>query len=310
MKLRCPEAGEVPLLTRSRIGDRRFVRWWPRRRPWARARTVRGAWLALTATASLSLFGALDVAANEPPTIVVTTSMLEAAVGELTSAAADVEVVRLLPPGSCPGHFDLSPRSLPALRSADAILRHHYQGVLEAKLVELGVPDANVIVADEAGTLLVPSRYADLVRRVARILSGMLPDRGDELLSAAEAVGTRVAGLDAELRTRPVPWRGAPVIASFQQAEFSRWLGLDVVAEIGRPEDASPRDLERLLQQRPALVVGNLQEGLQSASAVADRLAVPLVVFSNFPGAEGYGRSYDDLLAGNVARVDEAWSSR
>ena len=48
------------------------------------------------------------------------------------------------------------------------------------------------------------------------------------------------------------------------------------------------------MQHRPALVVGNLQEGLQSAAALADRMSEPLVVFSNFPGAPGYGEGYDD----------------
>jgi len=82
------------------------------------------------------------------------------------------------------------------------------------------------------------------------------------------------------------------------------------LAEIGRPEDVTPRDLEQLLQHRPALVVGNLQEGVESAAAVADRLEVPLVIFSNFPGADGYGQGYDQLLQKNLDRLDEAWSSR
>jgi zinc transport system substrate-binding protein len=251
-----------------------------------------------------------QVGAATSTSIVVTTSMLEEAVRDLGDAADGVNVVRLVPPGSCPGHFDLSPRAVPSLRSANAIVRHDFQGFLESKLLDMGVEDATVLVAEADGSLLVPSNYVALVRRMAGILAELLPERREALTAAAGDVGRRVERLEGLLRSRPAPWRGTPVIASFQQAAFSRWLGLDVVAEIGRPEDLTPRDLEQLLGHRPALVVGNLQEGLQSASTVADRLAVPLVVFSNFPGADGYGDRYDELLSSNLERLDQAWSIR
>jgi zinc transport system substrate-binding protein len=248
--------------------------------------------------------------ATSPTTVVVTTSMLEQAVRELGDAAAGVDVVRLIPPGSCPGHFDLSPRELPSLRSADVIVRHHYQGYLESQITDLGVESATVIVATTKGSLLVPINFAGLVRGVADVLAGLLPGNDGELVTAANEVNLRLLELEEEIRGRPSPWRGAPVIASFQQTGFSRWLGLDLVGEIGRPEDLTPRDLERLMRMRPALVIGNLQEGLQSATTLADRMSVPLVVFSNFPGAEGYGDDYDDLVRGNLDRLDEAWTMR
>lgn len=248
--------------------------------------------------------------AENGSTLVVTTSMLEEAVRALGEAAAGVDVVRLIPPGSCPGHFDLSPRAVPSLRTADAIVRHDYQGYLEEQIVDLGVADVAVIVAETEGSLLVPLNYARLVRRVADILAGLLPDQGEPLVSAANDVSLRLVELESEIRDRPAPWRRAPVIVSFQQAGFISWLGLDVVAEIGRPEDLTPRELERLMQLRPALVVGNLQEGLQSATTLAERMSVPLAVFSNFPGAVGYGTGYDELLLNNLERLDEAWASR
>jgi zinc transport system substrate-binding protein len=261
--------------------------------------------------AVLLMSGLARLGAGAPnPSIVVTTSMIEEAVQELGDAAEGVEVVRLLPPGSCPGHFDLSPRAVPSLREADAIVRHGFQAVLESKLHDAGVEGAVVVVADTTGSLLVPANYLSLVRRVAEILGELVPSRSDALSDSVGSVARRLDGLEGRIRDRPTPWQGVQVIASFQQAGFSRWLGLEVVAEIGRPEDVTPRDLEQLLQYRPALVVGNLQEGVESAAAVADRLEVPLVIFSNFPGADGYGQGYDQLLQKNLDRLDEAWSSR
>jgi len=249
-------------------------------------------------------------AGAESISLVVTTSMLEQAIRELGAATDGVEVVRLVPPGSCPGHFDLSPRSLPALRSATAIVRHEFQGFLEAKLLEMGVEDATVVVADAGGSLLVPEHYSRLVRRVGEIIIRLMPDLETEIGTAVSAVEDRMASLQRDIGVRPTPWRGAPVIASFQQAQFSRWLGLEVVAEIGRPEDTSPRDFEQLLQLRPRLVVANLQEGLEAATTIADRLEVPLVVFSTFPGADGYGNGYDELVISDLDRLDAAWRQR
>lgn len=249
-------------------------------------------------------------AAADSISLVVTTSILEQAIREFGPVSEEVEVVRLVPPGSCPGHFDLSPRSLPALRSANAIVRHEFQGFLETMLLDMGVEGATVVVADAGGSLLIPGHYGRLVRRVGEIVEPMLPKRAGEIDATVTAVEGRMAELERAIGARNAPWSAAPVIASFQQAQFCRWLGLEVLAEIGRPEDTSPRDLEALMKHRPQLVVANLQEGLEAAANVADRLGVPLVVFSNFPGADGYGLDYDGLVTGNLDRLDAAWRQR
>ena len=65
--------------------------------------------------------------------IVVTTSMLECAAREVIPPAQGFDIVRILPPSACPGHFDLSPRVVPLIRSAVIVVRHDYQDMLEKK---------------------------------------------------------------------------------------------------------------------------------------------------------------------------------
>lgn len=264
--------------------------------------------LAVAAAGAVLWLGA--PAAAGASSVVVTTSMLGSAVEELGPAAAGLEVVRLLPPGACPGHFDLSPRALPALRSASVIVRHPYQGVLESKLRDLGVSDARVVVAGPGDSLLVPAHYAALVAEVADVVEQETGRRAPELDAAVASVRRRMTDLEGEIRRRPSPWRGAKVIASSMQAEFSRWLGLDVVGELGRTEDVAPRELEGLLQLHPDLVVANLQEGAQAATGLAQRLGVPVAVLSNFPDAEGYGTGYEELVRSDLQRLDAAWNAR
>lgn len=71
--------------------------------------------------------------------IVVTTSMLESAASEVLPVSQRIDIVRLLSPSSCPGHFDLSPRIVPTLHSAVMVVRHDYQDVLEQKMESIGV---------------------------------------------------------------------------------------------------------------------------------------------------------------------------
>ncbi len=244
---------------------------------------------------------------NDPETVVVTTSMLAAAVEELLSPEAPVEVIPLVPPGSCPGHFDLNPRVVPDLRRASVIVRHDYQQFLEERLADLGV-GGRLVVASTPGSLLIPEHYLALVEQVHGVLLGVLPGAEDQLRHAHQAVAARVSRHAQHARASAQPWRGRPVVASTMQADFCRWLGMDVVAELPRGEDVSPRELGELMALDPDAVIGNLQEGVRAAEVLADRLQCPLVVLSNFPDVDGYGSGWDELFTANLERLAAAWA--
>ncbi len=246
-------------------------------------------------------------AVTSPGVLVVTTSMLEQAVREVLPADAAVEVVRLAPPGACPGHFDLSPRALPALRRASAFIRHGFQSGLDPRLTALGLGDLRVVPVEAEGSLLVPSAYLRVVDDAAAVVAAMLPGRFEQVAAARSAAAVRLERLEQEVRAASRDWRGRPVIAGPQQAALCRWLGLEVVGVLDRPEELTPRDLARLVALEPQVVVGNLQSDGEAARALAARLGVPVAVLSNFPGAEGYGTSYDELVRANLQRLAAAW---
>jgi ABC-type Zn uptake system ZnuABC Zn-binding protein ZnuA len=249
-------------------------------------------------------------AEEQTRTIVVTTSMLERATLDLVADLQSVRVERLLPPGSCPGHFDLSPRVVPILRSAALVIRHSYQDVLEQKLISLGASDVSIVKAPTPDSLVIPENYVALAESIEAALERTFPARAARIRFSLDALrrhALRVAQ-DARSRTRSI--RGAPVIASAHQASFCRWLGLEVLAEIPRPEDVSPRHMAGLLAMKPLIVVGNLQEGDQTVRALGERLGVPVAMLSNFPDVEGYGETHGDLVQANVLRIIEAWRKR
>lgn len=239
--------------------------------------------------------------------IVVTTSLLESAVRDAAGPGTPLRIVRLLPPGSCPGHFDLNPAALPDLRVAAVVVRHDYQDVLDEKIRRLGAVGATPVSIHTPGSLLIPRNYFEVVRQVAAALRGKRPGLTGE---PAPAVTSRLEELAREIRSRPRPWEGRPALASGRQKDFAEWLGLHVTGVLDRPDDVTPSGLERLMKCPAEVVVANLQEGTQAALSIAQRRRLPAAVFSNFPGAEGYGTTYDDLLRENFRKLEEAWAKR
>jgi ABC-type Zn uptake system ZnuABC Zn-binding protein ZnuA len=247
------------------------------------------------------------LAGGSQPTIVVTTSMLERMALDLMPDEHRMRIERLLPPASCPGHFDLNPKALSTLRSADVVVRHSYQSGIEEKLRNLGARDLMIVALPTPGSLVIPDNYTSVASSLAEALGRRYPRQATGLRSSLARIRSRGKALAAEARSAAAALRAATVVASSNQAEFCRWLGFDVVQELPRPEDVSPRILERCFYAHPALIVGNLQEGGQAAEALAERLGVPVAMLSNFPGVDGYGMSHADLVRANVRRLVEAW---
>lgn len=260
--------------------------------------------------ALLAIALAAATSAADPGSLVVTTSMLDAAVREVLPADAGIELVLLAPPGACPGHFDLSPRAVPALRRAQVLVRHGFQSGLDERLAGLGLEGLRVVEVASEGSLLEPAVYLRVVDEVAEVVGEVLPGRRDEIARARTTAALRIAALEEEVRESAAAWRGRPVIAGAQQRAFCDWLGLEVAGVLERPEDLTPRDLARLLELSPEAVVGNLQSDGEAAKSLAGRLGVPAAVLSNFPGAEGYGSGYDELLRANLDRLRAALAAR
>ena len=278
----------------------------------ARQRRIFGAAILCAALAALApaARAAAPSAGHAPTVVVVTTSMLESAALELRPAIPELRVVRLVPPAACPGHFDLSPRALEGLREARLVLREEFEGALDGKLAAAGVRGARVEAAGVGGSALVPERYAALVAKVADRLGAVYPERRAALEAAARATRARIDALGAALRREAAPLAGVSAVASQHQRDFLEFLGLKVAATLPRPDDATPRDLERLAAAPARVVVGGVQEGTQAAAAVAERTRAPLAILSAFPGAPGFGAGYDELLRANLAALERALAAR
>jgi len=236
--------------------------------------------------------------------------MLESAAREVIPASQEIDVIRLLPPLSCPGHFDLSPRFVPVLHSAVMVLRHDYQDVLEQKIAQIGVEDISTLKISTTGSPLIPSNYYDLVEQIGFELSGKYPAYSQEISNAEKQVKQKTNTLTEKMKRHKEDWSGTPVIVAVHVRDFCEWLGFEIAGVIKRPEDITPHDLEHLMSVRADMVVANLQEGMKGAISLGEKLGLPVAVLSNFPGVEDYGESYYQLAEENMKRLNEAWLIR
>jgi len=238
------------------------------------------------------------------PVVGVTTSYIECAVHDLAGDAS--RTVRLLPPGTCPGHFDVTPRMVRALRRCPVLLRFDFQAGLDEQFSRLTASGMRIIAVPAGKGLCVPETYAATCRAVCAALAGCLPTRADAFVERLKEVEARMARLDGELRARVAAAgiQGAPVVSSGHQAAFCEALGLRVVATYTGGDEQSLARLEALIGQGEEagvrFVIANLQEGPQLADPLAQRLGARAVVFSNFPSMSAEQDTFDELVEANL----------
>jgi zinc transport system substrate-binding protein len=240
------------------------------------------------------------------PKYAITTSWLECALKDVTSST--MQVIRLCSPGTCPGHFDISPGNIKGLQASEALVLFDFQKALDQKLERLTVNGLRVVSIHAPEGLCVPDSYLEACRELSDSL--MKGATGQNALPPAlEQTRKRLEALETNIRGRiHVAGLGqAKVVASGHQAVFCRWLGLDVIAAYSGGEAATPAQLEKLIKQGKdagvRFVIANLQEGKQAGEALAWQLGARLVTFSNFPSMQPEQDTFDELLEYNLQQL-------
>lgn len=282
----------------------------PNRRRLSGAATLAAAWALLGMVALAGCTPSSEARSAEgAPAYAATTSWLECCVRDLLGP--DTAVLRIAPPGTCPGHFDVSPGIVAGLRKSRVLFLFDFQKSLGARLDSLGreKPELALIPAPEG--LCVPSSYRAGCRSVAEALAASDGELSSTLTAALARIEDRLDMLENEMRRRVAEagLTGTRVVCSGHQAEFCRWLGLDPVASYSG-ENATPGRLEKLIAEGRAaqvpFVIANLQEGRQMGEALTHPLKARLVVFSNFPAMTPGHDTFDDLVLSNLEALLDA----
>jgi len=226
-------------------------------------------------------------------------------------ADGKLESRTLIPPGVCPGLYDLlKPNDIEAIANSKALFIHDYQetfqninGAIEAaENADLIIMPINV-----TGNWMVPQVQAEAVGKIAQALGEIDPENTAYYQErAAERVRTILAyGEDVKNTLQEAGLEGVKVICADMQAGFVEWAGFDVVATFGRPEDLGPAQMGELVTEAKeagvALVIDNLQSSSKTLGAALepDIEAIPVTI-SNFPGGfEGTG-TWEEAIDKNI----------
>jgi zinc transport system substrate-binding protein len=231
-------------------------------------------------------------------------------------AGDKVETRTLIPPGVCPGHYDVKPSDIVALANSKALIIHNYQENFEniTGLIEAAEnPDLTVTVINVTGNWMVPAVQAEAVDKIAQALGEIDPENAAyyEGKAAERAQAILAKGEDVESELQGAGVEGVKVICADMQVGFVGWAGFNITAIYGRPEELSVADVEQLVTDAKeagvALVIDNLQSGATATSeTMAQDIGAIQVTISNFPGGFENTETWEKTIDKNVDLLLEA----
>jgi len=200
-------------------------------------------------------------------------------------------VEAILPPGQCPGHYDVKLSDIEKAQKADLVISFRATPFMEK--VNAGSPRRLVMDNDERNWM-APDSYILGLSRMADELALRFPADRYEILQKKDAAVRQIRSEAKKLRYKAeqAGLPGRAVLASSLQKEPLEWMGLRVAGVYGRPESMSAREVIRLIrmgrEQGIIAVVDNLQSGPDAGLRIAETLGKPHVVLNNFPSERGY----------------------
>jgi len=221
--------------------------------------------------------------------VVTSTSLLAKIVGRVGNEKVDV--VNIIPPAQCPGHFDVKPGDIQKLADADVFLMHGWQGekFTDDLITSADNSDLSVFVID----IDIKENSADFKKNAG------------DFKASVNAKGAEMADKLAEANVAEIN-----VMCAEQQAGFVKWAGFNVVATFGRPDSLTPQVVKELVdsgrESNVTLIIDNMQSGQDAGAGVAEELGSARVILSNFPGCFENTETWEKTIEYNVALLLEA----
>ncbi|MBN2020435.1 MAG: zinc ABC transporter substrate-binding protein [Sedimentisphaerales bacterium] len=250
---------------------------------------------------------------EKQPEIAVANSYLHCVIKDI--CGNQTEVLSLVPPGMCPGHFDISPSQVNQLCNCKMLFVFDFQQNIENAAPRIRNKGLKVCRVAPPQGLCIPDTYLSIARQVAGTLSENNPSRKVYYDLKLAEIENRMKHLSRELaeRIELSGLKNSNVIASQHQAEFAQWLGLNPVSTFTGSDTTTPAQINENLQQAEQyqirFIIANKQEGAGLAKALAEHLRTGIVIFSNFPEQATLDVNipgFDSLLNDNVNNLIEA----
>ena len=246
--------------------------------------------------------------------VVTSTSLLSSIVERV--GGDRVDVVNIIPPAQCPGHFDVKPSDIQRLAEADLFLLHGWQGEMFSQelIASANNPDLTVVVPkiDIPGSWMAPPVQLEAIDAITAILSQVDEKNSSAYQkSAAELRGkfeAKEAEIEAKLTKEDLP--SINVMCAEMLVEFVEWTGLNVIATYGRPDSLTPQVVKELVdtgrEENVVLIIDNLQSGQDTGAGIAEELGCRRIILSNFPGGFDDTETWEKAIDKNIELILEA----
>jgi len=247
---------------------------------------------------------------------VVTSISLIAQIVERVSGDL-VDVVNIIPPAQCPGHFDVKPSDIQKLAGADLFLLAGWQGeMFSQELIDsANNPDLTVVILDipsnPQSNWMTPSVQQEATEKITAALSQVDTENSAAYQDSASEYKDIIEVKAAEVKARLTGENlsGINVICSGMQAAFLNWAGLTVVTFYGRPDSLTPQVVRELVdkgrEENVTLIIDNLQSGADAGAGIAEELGCERVILSNFPGGFDNTETWEKAIDRNIELILE-----
>jgi len=241
-----------------------------------------------------SILGGCQSAQTSQLKVVTSTSMMAQIVERV--GGDFVDVVNIIPPAQCPGHFDVKPGDVQRLADADLFLLHGWQGeifsqelIASANNPDLTVATIDVKVGENTNWMTPPVQLAAVDRIVAALSEVDAENAATYQELAAEYKGgitAKEAEIEAKLAKEDLA--SINVMCADMLEGFIQWTGLNIVAVFGRQDSLTPQVVQELVdtgrEENVTLIIDNLQSGQDAGAGLAEELGCARIILTNFPG--------------------------
>ncbi|MFC1908122.1 metal ABC transporter substrate-binding protein [Chloroflexota bacterium] len=267
----------------------------------------------------VSVLGGCTLTETSQLKVVTTTSLLASVVGRIGGDMVDV--VNIIPPAQCPGHFDVKPGDIQKLANAGLFLMHGWQGEKFSQdlidtannpdLTVVQIDDESVKVDENTNWMTPPVQQAAIDKITTALYEVDVENSAAYQQSAAE-LKAQVETKEAEIRTKLAreDLVSLNVMCSDQLLGFIQWVGLNIVAEFGRLDLLTPQVVKKLVdegrEENVTLIIDNLQSGQDVGVGIAEELGCKRIILSNFPGGFDNTETWEKTIDRNIELILEA----
>jgi len=259
-----------------------------------------------------SILGGCAPAETSQLKVVTSTSLLASIVERV--GGDKVDVINIIPPAQCPGHFDVKPGDIQELADADLFLMHGWQGEMFSQdlIASANNPNLTVVRIDIKGNWMTPPVQLEATDEVTTVLCQLDPENSSAYQKSAAELKSKIEAKEAEVKAKLAKENLASinVMCADMQLGFLNWAGFNIVATYGRPDSLTPQVVKELVdkgrQAKVTLIIDNLQSGQDAGKAVAEDIGCHRIILSNFPGGFDNTETWEKAIDRNIELILEA----